>query len=72
MIKSLKGQLILSVFVAICFIYINLSSVEFVANKGDPTVRIIFFFIMVLTVFNAGLLTEKYIQVRKKKKQHFE
>ena len=28
MIKSLKGQLILSIFVAIGFVYINFSSIE--------------------------------------------
>ena len=60
MIKSLKGQLILSIFVAIGFVYINFSSIEL--TRGT-----IFFFIMVSSVFNAGLLTEKYIQTRKKK-----
>ena len=60
MIKSLKGQLIVSIFVAIGFVYINFSSIEF--TRGN-----IFFFIMVSSVFNAGLLTEKYIQTRKKK-----
>ncbi|MEK4485673.1 hypothetical protein MHH81_08720 [Psychrobacillus sp. FSL H8-0484] len=67
MIKSLKGQFILSVFVAIGFVYVNFSSIEFIADKRDPTVRVIFFFTMILSVFNAGLLTEKYIQTRKKK-----
>ncbi|WP_438298440.1 hypothetical protein [Sporosarcina sp. FA15] len=50
MIKSLKGQLILSIFVAIGFVYINFSSI-------DLTRGTIFFFIMVSSVFNAGLLT---------------
>jgi len=67
MIKSLKGQFILSIFVAIGFVYVNFSSIEFIADKRDPTGRVIFFFIMILSVFNAGLLTEKYIQTRKKK-----
>ena len=51
MIKSLKGQLILSIIVAIGFVYINFSSI-------DLTRGTIFFFIMVSSVFNAGLLTE--------------
>ena len=33
MIKSLKGQLILSIFIAIGFVYINFSSIEF--DKRD-------------------------------------
>ena len=67
MIKSLKGQFILSIFVAISFVYTNFSTIEFIVDKRDPTVRVIFFFIMIFSVFNAGLLTEKYIQTRKKK-----
>ncbi|MFF2755810.1 hypothetical protein ACFVR1_19135 [Psychrobacillus sp. NPDC058041] len=65
MIKSLKGQFILSIFVAIGFVYVNFSNIEFTLDERDPTVRVIFFFIMILSVFNAGLLTEKYIQTRK-------
>ncbi|WP_342599067.1 hypothetical protein MHB48_16920 [Psychrobacillus sp. FSL H8-0483] len=67
MIKPLKEQFILSIFVAIGFVYVNFSSIEFIADKRDPTVRVIFFFIMILSVFNAGVLMEKYIQTRKKK-----
>ncbi|MEX3625899.1 hypothetical protein [Viridibacillus arvi] len=37
MIKSLKGQFILSIFVAIGFVYVNFSSIEFIADKRDPT-----------------------------------
>ncbi|MCH7321593.1 hypothetical protein LZ480_06765 [Solibacillus sp. MA9] len=67
MIKSLKGQFILSIFVAIGFVYTTFSNVEFNVDKSLLSVRIIFFFIMIVSVFNAGLLTEKYIQTRKKK-----
>lgn len=67
MIKSLKGQLILSIFVAICFVYTNFSNMEFKIDGSLHPVRIIFFFVMILSVYNAGLLTEKYIQTRKKK-----
>ncbi|MFJ8511814.1 hypothetical protein [Lysinibacillus xylanilyticus] len=67
MIKSLKGQFILSIFVSIGFVYVNFSSIEFIDDKRDPTVRVIFFITMILSVYNAGLLTEKYIQTRKKK-----
>ncbi|MCM3239374.1 hypothetical protein M3589_16845 [Heyndrickxia oleronia] len=54
MIKSLKGQFILAIFVAIGFVYVNFSSIEFIADKRDPTVRVMFFFIMILSVFNTG------------------
>jgi len=67
MVKSLKGQFIYSIFIAIGFVYINFSSIEFIEDKRDPIVRVIFFFIMILLVFNAGLLTGKYIQTRKEK-----
>lgn len=63
MIKSLKGQLILSIFVAIGFIYTTFSNIEFI---GDSAIRVLFFFIMICSVFNAGLLTEKYMQTRRK------
>lgn len=66
MIKSLKGQFILSIFVAIGFVYTTFSTIEFHVDKSLLSVRILFFFIMIVAVFNAGLLTEKYIQSRKK------
>ncbi|WP_391203656.1 hypothetical protein [Psychrobacillus sp. L4] len=67
MFKSLKGQFIYSIFIAIGFVYINFTSIEFIVDKRNPTSRVMFFFVMILLVFNAGLLTEKYIQTRKKK-----
>ncbi|WP_066233702.1 DUF4181 domain-containing protein [Heyndrickxia sporothermodurans] len=68
MIKSLKGQFILSIFVTICFVITTFSNVEFNVDKSVLPIRIIFFFIMIVSVFNTGLLTEKYIQTRKKRK----
>ncbi|MDN4492525.1 hypothetical protein [Ureibacillus aquaedulcis] len=67
MVRSLKGQFFLSIFVAIGFLYINFTSIEFITDKRDPAIRVLFFLIMILSVFNAGLYTEKYIQTRKKK-----
>ena len=66
MIKSLKGQFILSIFVAIAFVYSTFSNIDFTVDERIYPVRILFFFIMILSVFNAGILTEKYIQTRKK------
>ncbi|MGN4126654.1 hypothetical protein ACMGD3_16830 [Lysinibacillus sphaericus] len=67
MIKSLKWQFILSIFVAIGFVYTTFSNIEFTVDERFLSVRVLFFFIMILSVFNAGLLSEKYIQTRKKK-----
>lgn len=67
MIKSLKGQFILSIFVAIAFVYSTFLNIDFTIDERISPVRILFFFIMILSVFNAGLLTEKYIKTRKKK-----
>ena len=67
MINSLKGQFILSIFVAIAFVYSTFYNIDFTVDERISPVRILFFFIMILLVFNAGLLTEKYIQARKKK-----
>ncbi|WP_453989826.1 hypothetical protein [Bacillus nitroreducens] len=66
MIKSIKGQLILFIFVAICLIYHSLSNIEFIGDERFLFVRVFFFFIMIFSVFNVGFLTQKYIQSRKK------
>lgn len=66
MIKSLKGHFILSIFVAIAFIYSTFSNIDFTFDERISPIRILFFFIMIISVFNAGLLTEKYMQSRKK------
>lgn len=65
-IKSLKWQFIVSILVAIGFVYINFSTIEFIEDKRDPAIRVIFFLIMIFSVFNAGLLSEKYIQSKKR------
>ncbi|MFC7063353.1 hypothetical protein [Halobacillus seohaensis] len=60
MIKSDKGQFIIFIITAILFVInsflhlLNLGAVDFIT--------ILFYFIMVLAVFNAGMTTEKYMQ----------
>lgn len=68
MIKSIKGQFVLSLCTAIGFIYFNFSHIDFVGNNESVFTRVLFFFIMILSVFNAGILTQKYVQTRNKKK----
>lgn len=63
MIRSIKGQFILSIFVAIGFVYSTFSNIGFTADEGVLSGRVLFFFIMILTVYNEGVLTEKYIQI---------
>lgn len=65
MIKSVKGQFILSIITAILFVtHIFINVIEL---SGLPD--LLFYFIMVLSVYNAGLLTQNYIQTRKTKEQ---
>ncbi|UOQ48999.1 hypothetical protein MUN88_02345 [Gracilibacillus caseinilyticus] len=67
MIKSIKGQFILSLLVALCFVYHSFSYIEFTGEERFLFNRILFFFIMISSIFNAGLFTQKYIQARNKK-----
>jgi len=64
MIKSLKAQFILSILVSFSFIYVIFSNIEFV--KGEIFVQKIFFFVMILSIYNSGLLTQKFIQLKEK------
>jgi hypothetical protein len=61
--KSLKAQLILSLLVAGAFIYQSLSYVEFTGEFRFNQVLI--YLIMVVSVFNAGLITQRYVEAKK-------
>ncbi|KGP71672.1 hypothetical protein [Pontibacillus yanchengensis] len=63
MIKSVKGQFVLHVMTAILFV---ISSLLHFINLANPTfISILFYFIMVSAVFNAGLATERYLKNKK-------
>jgi len=66
MIKSIKGQLILFIVIAICLMYHSFSNIEFTGDERFLSVRVLFFFIMIFSVFNVGVLTQKYIETKKK------
>lgn len=68
MIKSLKGQLILSILVAIGFIYSSFSYIEFTYAKEFQLPRFFLYMAMIFAVFNTGILTQKYIHSNKKEK----
>ncbi|RJS61138.1 hypothetical protein CJ483_14675 [Bacillus sp. PK3_68] len=65
MVKSIKGQLILSILVSIGFMYTVFSYIEF-TEEGRFS-KILFYFVLISSVYNTGMLTEKYLQQRKKK-----
>jgi hypothetical protein len=64
MFKSLKAKLILSLLVAVAFIYQSLSYVEFTGEFRFNQVLI--YLVMVVTVFNAGLITQRFVEAKKK------
>ncbi len=68
MVKSVKGQFILSIIVAIGFFINSFSYIEFTGEAEFMFNRKLFYFVMILSVFNAGLLTQKYIQTKRKNK----
>lgn len=66
MVRSVKGQFILSVLVAAGFVYHSFSYTEFTGEERFLFIRILFYFAMIVSVFNVGMLTQKYIQSKKK------
>lgn len=68
MVKSVKGQFIISILVAIGFFINSFSYIEFTGEAEFMFNRKLFYFVMILSVFNAGLLTQKYIQAKRKNK----
>ncbi|WP_416150289.1 hypothetical protein ACM26V_04710 [Salipaludibacillus sp. HK11] len=64
MIKSVKGQFIITLITAVLFVFHIFVNVIELSGFID----ILFYFIMVFSVYNAGLLTQKYIQTDKAKK----
>ncbi|RYG74174.1 hypothetical protein EU245_02875 [Lentibacillus lipolyticus] len=67
MIKSLKGQFILSVVTAVLFVAGSFSYIEFTGKDVFAFTRVLFYFAMVVSVYNAGMLTQKYVQRKKEK-----
>ncbi|WP_280771616.1 hypothetical protein [Salipaludibacillus daqingensis] len=65
MIKSVKGQFIVTIITAVLFIFHILVNVIELSRFID----ILFYFIMVFAVYNAGLLTQKYIETNKAMKK---
>lgn len=65
MIKSVKGQLILWVLVAAGFIYQSFNYMEFTGEKEFRFSHTLSYVLMILSVYNAGMFTQKYIQSKK-------
>ncbi|HLR62226.1 MAG TPA: hypothetical protein VK097_07280 [Lentibacillus sp.] len=66
MMKTVKGQFILSTITAILFVTGSFFYIEFAGEERFLFTRILFYFAMVISVYNAGLLTQKYIQIKQK------
>lgn len=58
-----EGQLILSIIVAIDFIYTTFSYIKFTSKARFS--KIFFYFGMISVVYGVGILTQKYIQKEK-------
>jgi hypothetical protein len=65
MFKSLKARLILSLFVGAAFIYHSLSYVEFTGEFRLN--QVLMYVVMVVSVYYAGLITQRYVEAKKKK-----
>ncbi|ADU32207.1 hypothetical protein [Evansella cellulosilytica] len=65
MFKSVKGQFIITIITAVLFVFHIFVNVTELSGFID----ILFYFIMIIAVYNAGLLTQKYIQTNKAKKK---
>jgi hypothetical protein len=65
--KSLKFELTLTIIVAVCFTWNSFYFTDFTFEGEFHLPRLIFYLIMIVSLFNAGLLTQKYIQFRKDK-----
>lgn len=65
MFKSLKMQLILSSTASILFIIYTFININNPDLKISELIENLFYFITVFSVFNTGLLTQKYIQSKK-------
>ena len=69
MIKSAKRQFILYIIFASLFVIASFSYINFIDQKNSLFGPTVFYFLMVLTVFNAGIYTQKYMQSKKEKCQ---
>ena len=65
MFKSLKMQLILSSTASILFIIYTFININNPDLKISKLIENLFYFATVFSVFNTGLLTQKYIQSKK-------
>ncbi len=65
MIRSAKRQFIQYIIFASLFVIASFSYIEFVDFKNSLFGPTVFYFLMIIAVFNAGIFTQKYIQSKK-------
>lgn len=67
MIKSIKGQFILSIVIALAFTVNSFNYTDFSLEGELHLPKLIFYLIMIISVYNAGMLTQQFIQSKKDK-----
>ncbi|MFP3918425.1 hypothetical protein U5N28_11500 [Lysinibacillus telephonicus] len=67
MVKSIKGQFFLSIAVALGFIINSFNYTDFSFRGEFNLPRLLFYLVMIISVYNAGMLTQQYMQSRKEK-----
>lgn len=67
MVKSIKGQFFLSIVVALGFIINSFNYTDFSLRGELHLPKLLFYLVMIISVYNAGMLTQQYIQSRKEK-----
>jgi len=65
LLKSVKVQFILSIITAFLFMINSLSYVEFTGIEAFLFPMKIMYFAMLVAVYNAGIMTQKYLQHKK-------
>ncbi|SHH55194.1 hypothetical protein [Virgibacillus chiguensis] len=63
MVRSVKGQFICWILISIAFIYVVSTYTEF---TGNDVTNLLFYMVMISSIFNAGMATQKFLDNRKK------
>ncbi|KGR77082.1 hypothetical protein [Ureibacillus sinduriensis] len=68
--KSSRFELILTIFVAGCFVMNSFYYTDFSYEGEFALPRLLFYLVMIIALFNAGMVTQKFIHSRKEKMNH--
>ncbi|RHW40133.1 hypothetical protein D1B33_04620 [Lysinibacillus yapensis] len=65
--KTSAGELILSILVALSFVINSFNYTDFTFEGEFALPRLLFYLVMIVSVFNAGLIVQKYIHSKNEK-----